>query len=341
MSATPVSHLNAIPDVTAGTDPPTRLSLNDVTLREGEQSAGVTFPTERKVALARMLADAGVAQIQVGYPGRFERDGEAVAAIAAALPELRLEVVALAFVEDWEAEVDACLAVEAQSVHVVFRASDRLHRLLGVTREEALARIEASVGRAVAGGADVSFSPSDTTRADLAFLRDAWAAAAAAGARRVYIADSMGAATPQLIAHLVSVAREAGAPGVGVHCHDDFGLGVANTLAGVLAGADTADSAVNGLGDRAGNACTEEVVAALELLYGVETGVRLGALTELSRAFASASGRAIPPNKPLTGPDVFTHTLPTHVAAIRADPLSIQPIAAELVGNLQRIESRP
>lgn len=340
MDARSVSPLNAHPDVAGSFTPPAHVLLNDVTLREGEQSAGVSFPVDRKVALAQALADAGVPQVQVGYPGRFARDAEAVQAIAEAVPALRLEVVALAFVDDWEAEIDACLASGAETIHVVFRASDRLHRLLGVTREQALARIEASIERAVAGGRAVSFTPSDATRAELAFLREAWAAAAGAGARRLYVADSMGAATPQLIAHLAGVARACGAREVGVHCHDDFGLGVANTIAGVLAGADAADVAVNGLGDRAGNACAEEVIAALELLYGVPCGVRLEALTDLSRAFAEASGRPLPPNKPLTGPDVFTHTLPTHVAAIRADPLSIQPIEPERVGNRQRIEAR-
>jgi isopropylmalate/homocitrate/citramalate synthase len=126
-----------------------------------------------------------------------------------------------------------------------------------------------------------------------------------------------------------------------VHCHDDLGLVVANTLAGIMAGAEIADVAVNGLGDRAGNAPLEVVAAALPLLYGVDAGLALEALTPLSERFAQASRRALPPNKPVTGPDVFAHVLPTHVAAMRADPRAIQPFEAELVGNRQRLGRQP
>jgi isopropylmalate/homocitrate/citramalate synthase len=127
---------------------------------------------------------------------------------------------------------------------------------------------------------------------------------------------------------------------IGVHCHNDFGLVVANTVAGVLAGAQLVDVAVNGLGDRAGNAPLEEVAAALELLYGLDTSIDLSRLTELSQTFALASGRALPPNKPVTGPGVFAHVLPTHVAAIEADRRSIQPFEPELVGNVQHLAPR-
>jgi isopropylmalate/homocitrate/citramalate synthase len=149
----------------------------------------------------------------------------------------------------------------------------------------------------------------------------------------------MGAATPELTAWLVRRAHAATGLPVGIHCHNDFGLVVANTIAGVLAGAEIVDVAVNGLGDRAGNAALEEVVAALTLLYGIDTGIDLASLTALSQRFAAASGRPLPANKPITGP-VFTHTLPTHVEAIQADSRSIQPFEPELVGNVQRIEAR-
>ena len=315
--------------------------LNDVTLREGEQSRGVTFPLETKVALALALERTGLRQVQVGYPGRFPRDAEAVAAVAAALRTARVEAVALAFVPGWEDEIDACVASGAHIVNVVYRSSARLHGLLGVTADHAVARTREAVARAVAGGVEVAFTPSDATRAEDDTLRRMWAAAAEAGARRLYVADSMGAATPERVAGLVGLAREIGGVTVGVHCHDDFGLSVANTVAGVQAGAEIADVAVLGLGDRAGNAPLEAVAAALALLYGIETGVELAQLTPLAGLFAEASGRVIPPNRPVVGPDVFAHTLPTHVAAIRADALSIQPYEPSVVGNVQRIEERP
>ena len=327
-------------DLDPARQPPPAVLVNDVTLREGEQSEGVSFPLERKVALAQALEEVGVAQIQVGYPGRFERDGEATHAVREAVDKAAVEVVALAFVPDWEHEIDACLESGADVITLVYRASDRLHRVLGVTRADALARTEAAISRAVAGGGRVAFTPSDGTRADPAFLVELWKVAADAGAERIYVADSMGAATPELVAWLVRRAREATGLPTGVHCHNDFGLVVANTLAGVNAGAEIVDVAVNGLGDRAGNAPLEEVVTALELLYGIDTAVELPALTRLSQLFAEASGRTLHPNKPISGPSVFAHTLPTHRAAIERDSRSIQPFEPELVGNITRLGER-
>jgi isopropylmalate/homocitrate/citramalate synthase len=274
----------------------------------------------------------------VGYPGRSGEDALAVREVADALSSATVETVALAFVREWEAELDACIASGAEVINVVYRASDRLHRVLGVTRGDALERTQAAVARVVDAGRAAAFTPSDATRADLAFLSEMWAAAAEAGASRIYVADSMGAATPELIALLVRRACERVGLPVGVHCHNDFGVAVANTIAGVGAGAEYVDVAVNGLGDRAGNAPLEEVVAALSLLHGIDSGIDLSTLTTLSRRFAEVSGRALPPNKPISGSAVFTHVLPTHVSAMERDPLAIQPVEPAVVGNTQRLK---
>jgi isopropylmalate/homocitrate/citramalate synthase len=335
-----VNPLNSLPELARSRHLPDAVLVNDVTLREGEQSEGVSFSQAAKVELALTLEAAGVRQLQIGYPGRFVRDAEATRAVKAAVIEADVEVVALGFVDDWEREIDACLESGADVVTVAYRSSERLHRLLGVSSSEALRRAEEAVRRAASGDAVVAFIPSDSTRADPRLLAEMWQAAAAAGAGRVYVADSMGAAAPELVSWLVTRAREETGLSVGVHCHNDFGLVVANTLAGVLAGAEIVDVAVNGLGDRAGNAPLEEIVAALALLYGVETGIDLRTLTDLSERFARAAARPLPPNKPITGRAVFTHTLPTHVQAIRQDSRSIQPFEPAIVGNVQRIEAR-
>jgi isopropylmalate/homocitrate/citramalate synthase len=336
----PVSPLNALPELRAARRPPPAVRVNDVTLREGEQSEGVRFDLDAKLELARLLERAGAASVQVGYPGRFAEDARAVSAVARALTRAGVEAVALAFVTDWEAEIDACLASGATILNVVARSSDRLHRVLGTNRREVLRRTGAAIGRATDAGIEVAFTPSDCTRADPEFLAELWRAAAAAGAGRVYVADSVGVATPELVALLVQRARDATGLAVGVHCHSDFGLGAANTIAGVMAGADRVDVAVNGLGDRAGNAPLEEVVAALELLYDLRTGIAIETLTRLSRAFATASGRELAPGKSISGPAVFTHVLPTHTAAMEADGRAIQPFEAELVGNRGRLTPR-
>jgi len=340
MNVEPVNPWILIPELAAARRPPDAVLINDVALREGEQNEGISFSQDLKVELGLALERAGIRQIQVGYPGRFSRDGAATRAVKEAVGITVVEVIALAFVDDWQEEIDACLECGADIVTIVYRSSERLHRLLGVTPAEAIERAQAAVARASRGPCLVGFLPSDSTRADPRFLGELWRAAAAAGAQRVYVADSMGAATPELVARLVTLAREATGLPVGIHCHNDFGLVVANTLAGVNAGAEIVDVAVNGLGDRAGNAPLEEVVAALELLYGIETGVELGSLTELSRLFARAAGRPLHPHKPITGPAAFVHTLPTHKAAIQADSRSIQAFEPEVVGNVQRLEER-
>jgi isopropylmalate/homocitrate/citramalate synthase len=341
MAAEPVNPSVFLSDLAEGRRPPSELLVNDVTLREAEQSEGISLSEDVKVELAMALRDAGVRQVQVGYPGRFARDAAATRAVAEAVPGVAVEVVALAFVEDWEDEVAACVATEADVISVVYRSSNRLQRLLGVDEDDAVRRTRDAVRRAAQGGATVAFLPSDSTRADPDHLARLWEAAAEAGASRVYVADSMGAGTPELLAWLVARAAAVSGRTVGVHCHSDFGLGVANTLAAVNAGAAVTDVAVNGLGDRAGNAPLEEVVASLELLYDLRTGIALDALTDLSRRFAEATGRPLPPNKPISGPAVFVHTLPTHRAAIERDSRSIQAFEPHLVGNVGRLEDRP
>jgi isopropylmalate/homocitrate/citramalate synthase len=340
MTGDPVSPLNALPALRRARRPPPAVEINDVTLREGEQSEGVRFDLETKLALARALERSGVTQVQVGYPGRFAEDARAVGAVAQALTSARVEAVALAFVTDWEAEIDACLTSGAEVVNVVSRSSDRLHRVLGTDRAAVSKRTGAAIGRVVDAGLEAAFTPSDSTRADPDFVAELWQVAAAAGAARVYVADSVGVATPELVRFLVARAAELTGLPVGVHCHSDFGLGVANSLAGVLAGADRVDVAVNGLGDRAGNAPFEEVVAALELLYEVPTGIALASLTELSRRFADAAGRVLAPNKPISGPAVFAHVLPTHTSAMQADSRAIQPFEPAMVGNVGRLAPR-
>jgi isopropylmalate/homocitrate/citramalate synthase len=329
-----------MPALERGRHAPNAVLVNDVTLREGEQSEGVSFSLETKVELALALERSGVRQIQVGYPGRFERDGEATRAVAAAVSEASVEVIALAFVDDWEAEIDACLASGADVITVVYRSSDRLQKVLGVTPDEGLARAQAAVTRAAQSDCLIAFLPSDSTRADPRYLAQLWRATCAAGASRVYVADSMGAATPDLMAYLVGRARKTTHADIGVHCHNDFGLAVANTIAGVMAGASIADVAVNGLGDRAGNTPLEEATAALELLYSIDTQIELSTLTSLSEEFAAASGRPIPANKPISGGSVFVHTLPTHTSAMQADSRAIQAFEPEIVGNTQRLEAR-
>lgn len=340
VDAVPVSPLNMLDAVSVDRSPPADLLINDVTLREAEQGAGVVFPLDTKLAIANALVSLGVRQLQVGYPGRFASDKEAASAVVQDVPGATVEVVALAFVEDWKGEIDACASTDAQIIHITNRASDRLRRISGISREAALERTKAAIRYAKTKARTVAFAPSDATRTDVEFLGQLWSAAVEAGADRVYVADSVGVATPDVMAFLVNLARDTTGLPVGVHCHNDFGLAVANTVAGVMTGAVIADVAVNGLGDRAGNTPLEELTAALTLLYGIDLGIDLAALTRTSAFLAAASKRPLTPNKPITGSAVFTHVLPTHIEAVGKDARSLQPYEPELVGNQQRIEPR-
>jgi isopropylmalate/homocitrate/citramalate synthase len=335
------SALNGLDALVERRTPPASLRVTDVTLREAEQAGeGVVFTLEQKLELALALERAGVRQVQVGYPGRFARDFEMTRAVVQELQLARVEAVALCFLPEWQNEVDASIATGAGVVLVSMRASERHRRLLGMTEDEVVARATSAIGRACDTGVAVSFAVSDTTRVGIDLLRRLWAAAAGAGAKSIGIADSVGAATPELIAHLVRLARTESGLDVGVHCHNDFGLAVANTLAGIMAGATIADVAMNGLGDRAGNAALEEVVAALAFLYELDSGIALSQLTELSRTFAEASGLPVPAHKAITGDETFTHSLPTHVNAMQQDERALQPFEAALVGNTGRLVGR-
>ena len=312
---------------------PKHVEIVDVTPREAQQATGISLTVDETVELAAASVAAGITRLQVGLPGQRQRDREAAREIARSFGQVEVENVALVFLDAWREEVGSCLELDCARVNVVCRSSDRLQAASGLSRESALERVRAAV-EAASGAARVSFTPSDATRTDPEYLFELFQIAAAAGADRIYLADSMGVAWPGLMANLVARACSELDIEVGVHCHDDLGLATANTLASIEAGATVVDVAWNGLGDRAGNAALEEIAVALEFVYGIRTTVELHELTPSSRRVAAAVGRDVAPNKAIVGRDVFSHSLPTHVAAMRRDGRAIQPFEAELVGNV-------
>jgi isopropylmalate/homocitrate/citramalate synthase len=174
-------------------------------------------------------------------------------------------------------------------------------------------------------------------RAEWPALEAAYRAAVEAGVEAVYVLDTVGVAAPAAIGDMVGrVVALTGLP-VGIHAHNDLGLGLANALAAYEAGATIIDTCVNGMGDRCGNPAVDEVAVACELVYGRPCGVRLDALAALSRLVADRSGVPIPPNKPLVGTNAYSHKLDIHVQAMLADPLAFQPVRPELVGGRARI----
>lgn len=333
-----VSYLNFLPEVRGGRGWPKSCALNDCTLREGEQAAGANFPFEVKQELARELIDAGIRQMELGYPGRSPNDFRFALWVREAGLPVTTEVLAQVFLEDWREQIERCLDTGADWIVLMYPASDlRLRYVQRVDRREMLRRSVEAVRYAVSRGGRVRFSPTDTTRSDTGFLRDLYRAVVDAGAERVSVADTAGSATPEAFAYLVErVVAWTGKP-VHIHCHNDFGLATANTLAGIRAGASIADVTLGGLGERAGNAPLEQVAAALHFLYGVSTGIDLGKLTQLVRKVFAHAHLEVPISAPLVGRDAFAHKLDAHVWGVLNHPAVYESIPPEAVGNQRRI----
>ncbi len=315
------------------------LIINDCTLREGEQASEVNFGADEKVELARRLASAGIRLIQGGYPGRSRLDMEAIQRIKGEGLPLAVEAIAQAFTPDWKAQIDACLASGADVVDLMYPSSDvRLKYVQKATRAEMVERVREAVRYARGRGAVVRFSPTDSTRTELGFLKEVYGAALDAGAERIAIADTAGTISPAGMRYLVSKIVEFVGTHVPiqVHTHNDAGQGLANALAAAEAGAAIVDGCLYGLGERAGNTATEELAATLTFFYGLDLGIDLARLAEAARFAESLSGISIHPSKPIIGRDAFAHKLEAHVMGVMANPVVYEPFPPEAVGNRRR-----
>ncbi|MGH3104182.1 MAG: homocitrate synthase/isopropylmalate synthase family protein [Gaiellaceae bacterium] len=305
------------------------VGLYDTTLRDGEQTVGVVLDPEQKLEIARALDGLGIDRIEAGFPRVSEDDWEAVRLIAAA--GLRAEV--WGFSRAVAADVEALVELGVPASVVESPISDVKLEAIGVARETMLERIASAVSFAAGHGITVCFFGVDSTRADPAFYERAYRTAVGAGAREVAVVDTLGIAAPEAVAELVGRTREWVGPDVPVHFHghDDFGLATASAVAAVRAGARWIHGTINGMGERAGNADLGEVALALRALYGVETGLRLDRLREVSQRVRELSGYALQPWKPVVGETLFRRESGA-VASQFHDPPSIEPYAAALVG---------
>ncbi len=299
--------------------PARRIALNDTTLRDGEQTPGVAFTLGEKIAIAEAIAAAGVPELEAGTPAMGGEEIEALRAIAG----LELGVRVLAWCRMTKADIAAARRASVGAVNMSIPASDRLlNAKLGITRDEALARVRELVPFALDAGFEVAVGAEDASRADVDHL--------------LRLADTVGALDP--FATHALVARVVGASDLAIefHGHDDYGLATANSLAAARAGATHLSVTVGGLGERAGNAPLEEVAAALECLHGVTTGVDLAQLSELAAMVAKAARRSVPAGKAIVGGDVFSHESGVHVAGLLADPESYRGPDPALFGRRDR-----
>ena len=315
-----------------------KVRIFDTTLRDGEQTPGVSLTPEKKLEIARMLDELGVDAIEAGFPVISEGEKKAVAAVASA--GLSAEVCGLARTK--RGDIDVAADAGLSYVHTFIATSDiHLEHKLRISREQALERAVDAVQYAKSRGLQVEFSAEDATRTDRGFLREVFGKVAEAGADRIDIPDTVGYSTPAYMASITADAVSTGLP-VSVHCHNDFGLAVANALAGIEAGAACAHVTVNGIGERAGNASLEELSMALQCLpfeQKRETGIVPGRIYEISRAVSRMVGISVQPNKAIVGDNAFGHESGIHTHGVLSNPLTYEPISPELVGRKRRLHA--
>ncbi len=296
---------NYAPEARATLRLPERVVLNDVTLREGVQAAIHPFTATDKLKLALLLADIGLSQIQVGYPTRSEVDREVLALLKDERIDSQVEVMCTAAPDQWEEEVGQASRSGADLVNVIFPTSDPRLERMGWSRERMLRRVEDAVRLAKEAGVAVSFSPVDCTRTSLEVLKEVLAVATSAGADRFYLIDTSGVIYPLGMRHMVTEIKKVSTIPLAVHCHNDLGMALANSLIAVECGVEIVDVSVNGLGKRAGNAALDEVAVALWLLHDLDLGLRMDGMYSLSQTAAAMTGVEVKPSKPFAGRDAF------------------------------------
>jgi len=309
-----------------------QVGFYDTTLRDGEQTVGVVLDAEQKLEIARALDELGIERIEAGFPRVSDEDRRAIELIRDA--GLRAEV--WGFSRAVQADVEALVELGLRASVIESPISDLKLDALGVSREQMLDRIRRAVAFAAERGVTVAYFGVDGTRADPGFFDAAYDAAVEAGAREVVVVDTLGIAAPEAVAELVGRPRERLGVPVHFHGHDDFGVATAAALAAVRAGASWIHGTINGMGERAGNADLAEVALALRGLYGIESGLRLERVREVSTRVRALAGYELEPWKPLVGENLFTRESGA-VASQFHDPPAIEPYSSELVGAERRI----
>jgi 2-isopropylmalate synthase len=317
-----------------------RITIFDTTLRDGEQSPGCSMNVQEKLRLAQQLDRLGVDVIEAGFPIASDGDFDAVQRIASSVRRPIIAGLARASIGDVERAWQALQGAAHPRIHIFLATSDiHLKYKLRITREQCLEQAMESVRYAKTLCGDVEFSPEDATRTHVPFLCQVVEAVIEAGATTVNIPDTVGYSTPdeygQLIRFLHENVKGIDKVVISTHCHNDLGLAVANSLAGVQNGARQVECTINGIGERAGNASLEEIVMAMRVRadrYGYETAVASEHLYSASQMLAEITRVPVQPNKAIIGRNAFAHEAGIHQDGMLKNPLTYEIMTPQSVG---------
>jgi 2-isopropylmalate synthase len=324
------------------TDPrdPTRVLIFDTTLRDGEQSPGISLNTQEKLEIAQQLARLGVDVIEAGFPITSPGDFEAVQAISRTVEGPVIAALARTHAADIDAAWNAVKDATRPRIHTFIATSDlHIRHKLQTTREDVLGQARAAVAHAKQYTDDVEFSPEDGFRSDREFMAEVIAAAIEEGATTINVPDTVGYATPEeyaaMFTRLYELVPALRGVTVSAHCHDDLGLAVANSLAGVQAGCRQVECAINGIGERAGNASLEEIVMVLHTrapLLKLSTGIDTTEIARTSRLVSRLTGYPVQPNKAIVGRNAFAHEAGIHQDGVLKERTTYEIMDATTVG---------
>lgn len=317
-----------------------RILIFDTTLRDGEQSPGASMNVEEKLRVAHQLARLRVDIIEAGFPIASEGDFEAVQAIARRIEGPKICGLARTSERDIERCWEAVREAHQPAIHTFIATSDiHMKYKLKMSRDQVLAEVKRAVTQARSYTEHVEFSAEDATRSDWDFLVEVFQTALEAGACTVNVPDTVGYTTPGEYANLITYLRER-VKGIekaviSVHCHNDLGLAVANSLMAVKAGARQVECTINGIGERAGNAALEEIVMAIKTrpeVFGIETGIDTTQIYHSSRLLSQITGIVVQPNKAIVGANAFAHEAGIHQDGVLKQRLTYEIMTPESIG---------